>query len=102
KIFADARQSQPLTASVAFNAFASGTSRSPTSASRSGRLRSAGWLAAHRLASMLRRRGFHPLRELLGLAAPVSVIVAGLTRQGRNCRGAAISFVVRECRSAGD
>jgi hypothetical protein len=30
---------------------------------RSGRLRSAGWLAAHRLASMLRRRGFHPLRE---------------------------------------
>jgi hypothetical protein len=32
----------------------------------------------------------------------VSVIVAGLTRQGRNCHGAAISFVVRECRSAGD
>ena len=28
--------------------------------------------------------------------------VAGLTHQGRNCHGAVISFVVRECRSAGD
>ena len=41
----------------------------------------------------------HPVS---GTNAYVSVIVAGLTRQGRNCRGAAIRFVVRECRSAGD